>query len=75
MSHQIIFYSQKIGMIELLGAFLLFSLAFFGIGLGMVIRNKPVSGSCGGLNNALGEEGAPCKICGRTSGGCEAPQN
>jgi len=75
MSHQKIFCFQRIGMIELVGAFLLFALAFVGIGLGMVIKNKPVTGSCGGLNNALGEEGAPCKICGRTSGGCEAPQN
>jgi len=38
----------------------------------MVIKKKPVAGSCGGLNNALGEEGAPCTICGRTSGGCDS---
>ncbi|MEK9649852.1 MAG: hypothetical protein VW146_02760 [Gammaproteobacteria bacterium] len=59
-------------MIEQVGAFIIFTIAFIGIGLGMVIRNKPVTGSCGGLNNALGDEGAPCKICGRTTGGCEA---
>lgn len=59
-------------MIELIGAFLLFGLAFMGIGIGMVVNKKPVSGSCGGINNTLGEEGASCKICGRTSGGCES---
>jgi hypothetical protein len=59
-------------MIELIGAFVLFALAFLGIGIGVVVKKKPVAGSCGGLNNALGEEGAPCTICGRTSGGCDS---
>jgi hypothetical protein len=34
------------------------------------VNNKPISGSCGGLANV--EDGAPCKICGRTTiGDCE----
>jgi hypothetical protein len=37
------------------------------IATGLILKNKPVVGSCGGLANI--EEGAPCEICGRTTTG------
>ena len=54
-------------MIEFLTAFLLIAISFAAIAIGVIVKNKPISGSCGGLANV--EDGAPCKICGRTSTG------
>ena len=54
-------------MIEFLTAFLLIAISFTAIAIGVIVKNKPISGSCGGLANV--EDGAPCKICGRTSTG------
>ena len=44
--------------------------AFAAISVGVILKNKPLEGSCGGMANL--EEGASCQICGRTNtGGCE----
>ena len=57
-------------MIEFLTVFLLIAVSFIGIAIGVIVKNKPISGSCGGMANL--EDGAPCQICGRTTtGGCE----
>ena len=57
-------------MIEFLTVFLLIAVSFIGIAIGVIVKNKPSSGSCGGMSNL--EDGAPCKICGRTTiGDCE----
>ena len=57
-------------MIEFLTVFLLIAVSFIGIGIGVIVKNKPISGSCGGMADL--EDGAPCKICGRTTiGDCE----
>ncbi len=57
-------------MIEFLTVFLLIAVSFIGIAIGVIVKNKPISGSCGGMANL--EDGAPCKICGRTTiGDCE----
>ncbi|MGB1347259.1 MAG: (Na+)-NQR maturation NqrM [Pseudomonadales bacterium] len=39
-------------------------LSFVGLALGLILRNQPIKGSCGGMANL--EEGSPCQICGRT---------
>ncbi|MDB3868134.1 (Na+)-NQR maturation NqrM [Gammaproteobacteria bacterium] len=57
-------------MIEFLTVFFLITISFAAIAIGVIVKNKPLSGSCGGLANV--EDGAPCKICGRTTiGDCE----
>ena len=57
-------------MIEFVTVFILIAISFVAIAIGVIVNNKPISGSCGGLANV--EDGAPCKICGRTTiGDCE----
>ena len=57
-------------MIEFVTVFLLIAISFAAIAIGVIVNKKPISGSCGGLANV--EDGAPCKICGRTTiGDCE----
>jgi hypothetical protein len=57
-------------VIEFVTVFLLIAISFTAIAIGVIVNNKPISGSCGGLANV--EDGAPCKICGRTTiGDCE----
>ena len=57
-------------MIEFLTVFLLVTFSFVGIAIGVIIKNKPISGSCGGMANL--EDGAACQICGRTTiGDCK----
>ena len=57
-------------MIEFLSVFLLIAISFAAISVGVILKNKPLEGSCGGM--AKLEEGAACQICGRTNtGGCE----
>lgn len=41
--------------------------------VGVMCGRKPLAGSCGGLN-AVGLNGE-CKICGRTTGPCDAPDS
>ena len=57
-------------MIEFITIFLLIALSFAAISVGVIFKNKPITGSCGGMANL--EDGAPCQICGRTTTvGCE----
>ncbi|MDA9626781.1 (Na+)-NQR maturation NqrM [Pseudomonadota bacterium] len=47
------------------------AISFGAIAVGVIIKNKPITGSCGGLANL--EKGASCQICGRTSSeACDA---
>ena len=52
-------------MIEFFTVLLLITISFAAIAIGVIIKNKPITGSCGGMANL--EDGAPCKICGRTT--------
>ncbi|MFL2723362.1 MAG: (Na+)-NQR maturation NqrM [Gammaproteobacteria bacterium] len=57
-------------MIEFISIFLLIAFSFTAIAVGVIFKNKPISGSCGGMANL--DDGSPCQICGRTTiGGCE----
>ncbi len=44
--------------------FIIMGLSFVGLALGLILRNEPIKGSCGGMANL--EEDSPCQICGRT---------
>tara|TARA_Y100000768_G_scaffold368242_1_gene332018 strand:- start:1356 stop:1532 length:177 start_codon:yes stop_codon:yes gene_type:complete len=52
-------------MNELLIAFLIVSISFVGLSIGLLARNQPIKGSCGGLANL--DDGAECQICGKTN--------
>ncbi len=42
---------------------LVFSLGVFALALGVIFSNKPLKGSCGGLNQVVGQSAKPC-ACG-----------
>lgn len=46
-------------------------LLFAGMAIGVILANKPVKGSCGGMS-AVGLDGA-CDVCGRNPADCENP--
>ena len=51
-------------MSTFISAFIIISLAFLGLAIGLILKNQPIKGSCGGMANL--EEGSECQICGRT---------
>ena len=51
-------------MSELILGFLIIAFAFTGLAVGIIFKNHPIKGSCGGMSNL--ESGAECQICGRT---------
>lgn len=51
-------------MNTLIVTFIIMALSFVGLALGLILRNQPIKGSCGGMANL--ESGSPCQICGRT---------
>ena len=51
-------------MSELIIAFLIIGLAFAGRSIGLILRNQPIKGSCGGMANL--QDGSACEICGTT---------
>lgn len=44
-----------------------------GMSIGVILRNKPIKGTCGGLN-ALGMD-TECEICGGDRGKCDNENN
>ncbi|MAH73778.1 MAG: hypothetical protein CBC09_06595 [Cellvibrionales bacterium TMED49] len=40
--------------------------------VGFIFSGKPISGSCGGVGNALGEPGNHCELCGGDVKKCES---
>ena len=51
-------------MNEIIIAFLIIGLAFAGLSIGLILRNPPIKGSCGGMANL--QDGSACEICGTT---------
>ena len=51
-------------MNEIIIAFLIIGLAFAGLSIGLILRNQPIKGSCGGMGNL--QDGSSCEICGAT---------
>lgn len=48
---------------EILIAMLVFPLVILAMAIGVVLKRKPITGSCGGLNNLNGGS-KKCEICG-----------
>jgi hypothetical protein len=51
-------------MSDLILGFIIIVVSFAGLAIGLIFRNEPIKGSCGGMANL--EQGSPCQICGRT---------
>lgn len=51
-------------------ATLLFLLIFAAMAVGVIFSNKPIKGSCGGLNN-IGLGSGECEICGGNRDKCD----
>ncbi len=51
---------------------LIFAIILVGMGLGVMLRGKPISGSCGGLSSKTGEDGSvSCSLCSNPSDACK----
>ena len=46
-----------------LATFIVIGIAFSGLAIGLILRNKPIEGSCGGI---MASEDGVCNICGKT---------
>ena len=55
---------------EIIIAFVVFLMIFFGMALGLIVQNKPLKGSCGGVAKLMGNE--DCEICGGNPNKCDA---
>ncbi|NCX25187.1 MAG: hypothetical protein EBX13_05370 [Proteobacteria bacterium] len=50
-------------MSTFIAAFIVTLVAFSALAIGLIIRNKPIEGSCGGV---MTSEDGTCSICGKT---------
>lgn len=55
-------------MTTIIAAVLLFGLLFAGMSIGVILSNKPVKGSCGGIGASGVDSG--CEICGGERNRC-----
>ena len=46
-----------------IAAFIVIGTAFAGLAIGLILRNKPIKGSCGGV---MTSDDGVCTICGKT---------
>lgn len=56
----------------IVAAVLFIFVMFAGMAIGVIVANKPVKGSCGGLNSLGLKEG--CEICGGKEDECDKEQ-
>jgi hypothetical protein len=54
---------------EILFALVVFLVFFGALALGLILRGKPLQGSCGGAATLMGEK--TCGVCGRDPNTCE----
>ena len=59
-------------MATFLLAMVIFGLLFAGMAIGVILQNKPIKGTCGGLNQMTGGK---CDICGDDPNKCESEQD
>ena len=50
-------------MSTFVAAFIIIALAFSALAIGLILRSKPIEGSCGGV---MTSEDGTCSICGKT---------
>ena len=50
-------------MITFIATFIVIGIAFSGLAIGLILRNKPIEGSCGVF---MTSEDGVCNICGKT---------
>ena len=50
-------------MSTFIAAFLVIAIAFSALAIGLILRNKPIEGSCGGV---MTSEDGTCSTCGKT---------
>jgi len=50
-------------MSTFLATFIVIAVAFSALAIGLILRNKPIEGSCGGI---MTSEDGTCSICGKT---------
>ena len=50
-------------MSTFIAAFLVIAIAFSALAIGLILSNKPIAGSCGGV---MTSEDGTCSICGKT---------
>ena len=58
-------------MLEILFAVIGFVLLIAIMAIGVLLGKKPISGSCGGVAAALGENDYTCEICGDNPNKCD----
>ena len=46
-----------------IATFIVITVAFSSLAIGLILRNKPIEGSCGGV---MTSEDGTCSICGKT---------
>ncbi len=56
-------------LMTIMAAVIFMGLLFAGMAIGVILSNKPLKGSCGGLAGLGMKEG--CEICGGDRGKCE----
>ena len=59
-------------MATFLLAALIFGILFAGMAIGVIFQNKPIKGTCGGLNQMSGES---CEICGGDPNKCDSEED
>ena len=59
-------------MTEMIISIFVFVLLFCGMAVGFIFSGKPITGSCGGVGNALGETEYHCELCGGDIKKCES---
>ena len=52
-------------------AFILLTIIFTAMSIGILLGRNPITGSCGGIGAALGEKDYNCEICGGNPEYCE----
>ncbi len=62
-------------MAELLLTVVILALIIAGMAIGAILQNKPITGSCGGVGAALGEENYNCDICGGDPNKCDEQED
>ncbi len=62
-------------MAEFLLTIVILALIIAGMAIGAILQNKPITGSCGGVGAALGEENYNCDICGGDPNKCDEQED